>query len=43
MIKFLELVNTKYGGSRKYFIDYAGMTNEELNAIKDWLVVEDKK
>lgn len=39
MFKLLDLVNTKYGGARKYFIEQSGLTEEELDAIKSWLII----
>jgi hypothetical protein len=39
MLKFIDLVNTKYGGARKYFAEQSSLTDDELDAIKNWLIV----
>ncbi|KAG8835035.1 hypothetical protein FRC17_005657 [Serendipita sp. 399] len=41
MLKFLELLQTKYGGARAYFIQHSGFTDEELDLLCEKLVTEE--
>ncbi|KAG8840540.1 hypothetical protein FS842_003826 [Serendipita sp. 407] len=41
MLKFLDLLRTKYGGPRAYFIQYSGFTDEELDLLCEKLVTEE--
>lgn len=41
MIKFLDLLRTKYGGGRGYFENKCGFTDEELDFLRAALLVEE--
>jgi 5-bromo-4-chloroindolyl phosphate hydrolysis protein len=43
MTRFLEILNTKYGGARGYFKEYSSLTDEELDIIRNSLVVSKKE
>ncbi|CAG8599177.1 11725_t:CDS:2 [Acaulospora colombiana] len=42
MMRFLEALKTKYGGARGYFKEYSGLTDDELDIIRNSLVVSKK-
>jgi hypothetical protein len=42
MMKVTELIRTRYGGARQWFSKYCGLTEEELDSIRDSLIVESK-
>jgi hypothetical protein len=43
MTRFLEILKTKYGGARGYFKEYSGLTDEELDIIRNSLVVSKRE
>lgn len=40
MITFVELIRTKYGGARQWFIQCSGLSDEELDLIRAYLIEE---
>lgn len=40
MMKFTELIRTRYGGARQWFGKYCQLTEEELDLIRTGLIVE---
>jgi hypothetical protein len=43
MMRLLELLRTKYGGARGYFKEHSGLTDVDLDAIRNSLIVSNKE
>lgn len=41
MIKFLDLLRTKYGGAKGYFKSKCGFTDEELDLLRTKMLVKE--